>query len=63
MIIAIRFVVLGTFLMALTTSLVPTPGFAAGGGGGGGGGGLITVTWTGIEPETVTPFCVAATLH
>jgi Flp pilus assembly protein TadD len=35
----IRFVMLGTFLVALTTSLQLTPGFAAGGGGGGGGGG------------------------
>ena len=30
---------------------------------GGGGGGLGAATWTWIEPETVTPFCVAATLH
>ena len=36
MIMVIRFVVLATFLMALTTSLALTPGFAAGGGGGGG---------------------------
>src|SRR6185437_8778364 len=35
--LAIRFAVLGTFLMALITSPVLTPGFAAGGGGGGGG--------------------------
>lgn len=36
--LVIRFVALGTLLMALITS-PPTPGFAAGGGGGGGGGG------------------------
>lgn len=38
-ILVIRFVALGTFLMALITSPVLTPSFAAGGGGGGGGGG------------------------
>jgi hypothetical protein len=36
---------------------VTTAGVGAGGGAGGGGaGGLATLTWTGIEPETVTPF-------
>ena len=38
---------------------VTTAGVGADGGGadgGGGAGGLATLTWTGIEPETVTPF-------
>jgi hypothetical protein len=34
----------------------PLGGGGAGGGDGSGGGRLEAFTWTGIEPETVTPF-------